>query len=157
MTLCITQTMCAIPPLKPSKFPSHTPLQETDPDIRPKLILKSNLAKSLSSMTSGSVVQSFWNFAQSTMVILSCYVQNCKRLGDWHGWYGRRRFCEVWVKNEFRTEYYTSPQALKSTKHCVSLLPQRTSCRFSNEHSWDNNLNLIFPVLLLIDLMWTWW
>ena len=37
-----------------------------------------NLAKYRSSITSVSVVQSFWNFAYGTAVILSCAVQNFK-------------------------------------------------------------------------------
>ena len=45
-------------------------------DIRPKLRLNTNLAKSRWSMTFILVVQSFWNFAQST-----CSVQNFKIIG----------------------------------------------------------------------------
>ena len=41
-------------------------------DIHPKLILISNLVKSRSSMTSDSVVQLFWNFAQSTDTAVLC-------------------------------------------------------------------------------------
>ena len=48
--------------------------------IRPKPILNSNLAKSRSSITSMSFVQSFWNFAQSTAVSLPCSVQNFKTI-----------------------------------------------------------------------------
>ena len=46
-----------------------------------KLILNSNLAKSHSSITSVSVVQSFGNFVQITAVLLSYSVQNFKTLG----------------------------------------------------------------------------
>ena len=45
-------------------------------DIHPKLNLKLNLAKSRSSITSVSLVQSFWNCAQRTAVLLSCSVHN---------------------------------------------------------------------------------
>ena len=38
--------------------------------VRPKPILNSNLAKSLSTITSATVVQSFWNFTQSTDISL---------------------------------------------------------------------------------------
>ena len=50
-------------------------------DIHPKLIFNSNLAKSRSSITSVSVIQSIWNFAQSTAVILPCSVQYFKTIG----------------------------------------------------------------------------
>ena len=50
-------------------------------DIRPKLILNSNLIKSHSSITTVAVIESFWNFAQSTAVILPCSAQNFKRIG----------------------------------------------------------------------------
>ena len=45
-------------------------------DIPLKFILNSNLAKSRSSRTPISITKSFWKFAQSTAVILSCSVQN---------------------------------------------------------------------------------
>ena len=43
-------------------------------DICQKCILNSNPTKSRSSITSTSIVQSVWNFAQSTAVILPCSV-----------------------------------------------------------------------------------
>ena len=49
-------------------------------DIYPKLILNTNLAKSRSSITCVSVIQSFWNFAQSMTVSLPCSVQNFKMI-----------------------------------------------------------------------------
>ena len=45
-----------------------------------KLILNSNLMKTSSSITSISVVKSFWNFAQSTAVSLPCSVQSIKMI-----------------------------------------------------------------------------
>ena len=48
---------------------------------RPKPIINSHLAKSRSTITSVSVVQSFWNFAQSTAVSLPCPVQNFQTIG----------------------------------------------------------------------------
>ena len=50
-------------------------------NIRPKLTLNSNLAKSRSSIKSVSVVLWFRNFAHSTTVILPCSVQKCKTIG----------------------------------------------------------------------------
>ena len=44
-------------------------------DIHPKRILNSNFMKSRSSITSVLIVQSFWNFAQGTAVVLPCSVQ----------------------------------------------------------------------------------
>ena len=49
--------------------------------LRPKLILNSTLTKSRSAITSMSVVESFWDFAQSTAVSLPCSVQNFKTIG----------------------------------------------------------------------------
>ena len=51
-------------------------------DIRPKLILNPNFAKTRSSITSVSILQSSWNFAQNTAVSLPCSVQNCKTIGQ---------------------------------------------------------------------------
>ena len=42
----------------------------------------SNIAKSHLSITSSSVAQSFWNFAQSTAVSQPCSVQNVKTIGE---------------------------------------------------------------------------
>ena len=47
-----------------------------------KLTLNSNLVKTLSFITPISVIQSFWNFAQSMAVILPCSVQNFKMNGQ---------------------------------------------------------------------------
>ena len=49
-------------------------------DICLKLIINSNLVKFCSPITSVSVVQSFWNYAQSKAVILPCSVQNFKMI-----------------------------------------------------------------------------
>ena len=49
--------------------------------IRPKLILNPNLVKYRSFVTSVSVVQSFWNYTQSTAVSLSRSVHNFKTIG----------------------------------------------------------------------------
>ena len=86
-------------------------------DIRPKRILNSNLAKSRSSITSVSIVQSFWYFAQGTAVILPCSVQNVKTIGFWHGCYRRTRFREIEFKMSFgriaynaqHTGFHTNP------------------------------------------------
>ena len=51
-------------------------------DIRPKLILNSNLVKTCLSITYCSVAQLFHNFAHSTAVILPCYVQIFKTIGQ---------------------------------------------------------------------------
>ena len=48
-------------------------------DIRSKLILKSDLVKSCLPIIYLSVIQSFWNFTQSTAMILPCSVQNFKK------------------------------------------------------------------------------
>ena len=45
-------------------------------------ILNINLVKACPSITFVSVGQSFWNFAHSTTVILSCSVQNFKTIGQ---------------------------------------------------------------------------
>ena len=63
----------------------------------PKLISNSNLAKSRSSWTFISVVELFWNFAQSTAVILPCSVRNFwKRFYKWDMRYGQTRFHRIW-------------------------------------------------------------
>ena len=49
-------------------------------DIPLELILNSNLFKTFLFITSSTVAQSFWNFAQSTAVILPCSVQNFKMI-----------------------------------------------------------------------------
>ena len=49
-------------------------------NIRPKIILNSNLVKSRYSITPVYVIQSFWNFSQSTAVILLFSVQNFKTI-----------------------------------------------------------------------------
>ena len=59
-------------------------------NIRPKLILNSNLEKSRSSITFACVVQSFWNFTQSASVSLPCFVHNIKTIEQ-----------EIWVWNAF--------------------------------------------------------
>ena len=51
-------------------------------DIRPKLVSNSNLRKSRSSITFVSVSPSFWNFVQTTALILPCSVQNRKMIGS---------------------------------------------------------------------------
>ena len=45
-------------------------------------VRNSNLAKSRSSITYVSIVQSIWNFAQSTAVILPCSAQDIKLIGQ---------------------------------------------------------------------------
>ena len=50
-------------------------------DICLKPILNLNLTKSRSSIRSVSIVQSFWNSAQSTAVSQPCSVQNFKMIG----------------------------------------------------------------------------
>ena len=47
-----------------------------------KCILNSNLAKIRLPITGFAVAQSFWNYAQSTTVILPCSVQNFKMIGQ---------------------------------------------------------------------------
>ena len=49
-------------------------------DIRPKLILDSNLVNSRSSITTALVTQSFWNFTHNMVVILPCSVQKLNEL-----------------------------------------------------------------------------
>ena len=51
-------------------------------DIHPKLILNSNLVKACLPIIYLSVIQLFWNFAQSTAVILLCSVQIFKMIGQ---------------------------------------------------------------------------
>ena len=48
--------------------------------IHPKSILNRNFPKSYQSITTPLVDESFWNFAQSTAVILLCSVQNFRRI-----------------------------------------------------------------------------
>ena len=57
-------------------------------DICLKLILNSNFIKSCQSGTSASVVESFWKFAQSTAVSLSCSAQIFGRIWQlkWMYW-----------------------------------------------------------------------
>ena len=50
-------------------------------DIRLKLLSNSNLAKSRSPITFVAVIQSSWNYTQSTVVSLPCSVQNFKTIG----------------------------------------------------------------------------
>ena len=53
-----------------------------------KHILNSNLVNSYLPITCFFIAQSFWNFAQSTAMILPCSVQNFKRIGqlEWLLW-----------------------------------------------------------------------
>ena len=72
-------------------------------DISPKLISNSDLVKCNSPITSTSVVQSFWNFAQSMAVSLPCSVQNFTMIGQlknklWAieiSWYSSSRWVSV--------------------------------------------------------------
>ena len=50
------------------------------PHPHPQIILNSNVSKSRPSTTTVLVIKSFWNFVQSTAVILSCSVQNLKMI-----------------------------------------------------------------------------
>ena len=44
-----------------------------------------------------SVVRSFWKFAQSTAVSLSCSMQALKQFENWNGCSRKMRFREIWV------------------------------------------------------------
>ena len=66
-------------------------------DIRLKLILNSNLVKTRSSMTSVAVVQSFWNFAQNSIVSLPCPVQHFETLKVMDKW--------VFARLEFKVRF----------------------------------------------------
>ena len=50
--------------------------------IFPKIIINSNLMKTCVLVTSNTVIQSFWNFAQSMAISLPCSVQNLKMIGQ---------------------------------------------------------------------------
>ena len=68
-------------------YPIHTMVNKpsgtvTIWDIIPKLIVNSNLMKSHLPFTFILIVKSFWNFAQSMVVILAYFVRNFKIMGQ---------------------------------------------------------------------------
>ena len=78
VTESITQSKT---PLRLDSWQSHQPWVLCNVGYPSETHLKLNLAKSCSSITSVSVVQSLWNVAKSTLVSLPCSVQNFKTIG----------------------------------------------------------------------------
>ena len=86
--------------------------------IRTKFILKQNLAKSRSSIIYRSVVKSFWNFEQSTAVILPCSVQNFKTI-----W----QICNTLWSNEISRDL---------SLRCVSILQRTLGCSGTQQRKY---------------------
>ena len=71
---------------------------------RPKVIWSSNTAQSHPSITSISVAQSFWNYAQHTIVSLEFFLHNHGSVDElWMLWV-QKRVGDVWDNNEFRKD-----------------------------------------------------
>ena len=62
-----------------------------------------------------SVVQSFWNFTQSTAVSLPCSVKIPKWSGNCKISYEQTRLREIWVYDLFRTDIYCTRPQTKNT------------------------------------------
>ena len=102
------------------------------------LKLKSREISPSMSTTSICLVRSFWNFAQSTAVILPCSVQNFKRLDNWNEHYWRTRFREIWLQYEFRVDIlyrnsplYTIVYAVYMMRYTSKVVPAQSCLSYS--------------------------
>ena len=95
------------------------------PAISLKLISNSDILKSNLPITSISISQSFWNFAQSMAVSLPCSVQNFKMIGQLRNNVWASRFQEIWVLVSFPwglSNIVTAPSFSQGTDTLWSLM-----------------------------------
>ena len=74
----------------------------------PPKLFRNKSVKSHLPITSFLVVQSFWNFSQSTAVILLCSVKNFKMIGWWNWMYGGPNFRVIEFKMSQRRLSYAT-------------------------------------------------
>ena len=114
--------------------------------IRPKRILNSNMAKTLSSRTSTSVVKSFGKCTQSTAVILRCFLCCLAQLIEqtflflfWNSYHS----CKIIILRMIKS----------SIEEKITLELQRTSYRIF--YGWNDEH--VRHEIMAVTSIWLWW
>ena len=103
----------------------------------PKLIFNSNCVTSPSSVASISVVQLFWNFAQSMALSLPCSVQNFKMIGQLK--------IEVWT-----TEICTEDEFRRAILYCADPFGWASLPCAPSDPNWEVTRAAVIMIIALM-------